>query len=58
MRIEHNLKFYECSICEHYHPWAWNGDCRDDLNRYHEDDLPIGARVFSMDDRTAADLGG
>lgn len=25
---------YECGICSCYHPWNWNGDCRDDKNRY------------------------
>jgi hypothetical protein len=25
---------YQCEICECYHPWDWNGDCRDNANRY------------------------
>jgi hypothetical protein len=25
---------YECGICDSLHPWAWNGDCREDANRY------------------------
>lgn len=25
---------YECGICDCLHPWDWNGDCRDDANRY------------------------
>lgn len=25
---------YECGCCGCYHPWSWDGDCRDDANRY------------------------
>lgn len=25
---------YECGICGSYHPWDWDGDCREDANRY------------------------
>lgn len=25
---------YACEICGCYHPWEWNGDCRDDTNRF------------------------
>jgi hypothetical protein len=25
---------YECGSCGSYHPWEWNGDCRDDANRF------------------------
>jgi len=25
---------YECGICDWLHPWAFDGDCRDDANRY------------------------
>jgi len=28
------MKIYECGICGGYHPWDWNGDCREDKNRY------------------------
>lgn len=31
--------YYLCGICEHYHPAAWDGDCREDQNRYTEDEL-------------------
>lgn len=31
--------FYSCGGCEHYHPINWNGDCRDDANRFTGDDL-------------------
>ena len=26
--------FYECGICGHMHPASWDGDCRDDNNRF------------------------
>lgn len=32
-------KFYECGICNCYHPADWDGDCRDDANRLNPDDL-------------------
>ena len=25
---------YECGICNHVHPWDWDGDCREDANRF------------------------
>lgn len=25
---------YECGICSGIHPWDWNGDCREDANRF------------------------
>ena len=31
--------FYECGICGHMHPTAWDGDCRDDANRFTNDEL-------------------
>lgn len=27
-------EFYACGICGHCHPIAWDGDCRDDANRF------------------------
>lgn len=27
-------RYYRCGICECYHPAEWNGDCRDDANRF------------------------
>jgi hypothetical protein len=32
-------QFYECGICDHYHPINWDGDCRDDTNRFAGDEL-------------------
>jgi len=31
--------YYRCGICECFHPIAWNGDCRDDANRFSADEL-------------------
>ena len=45
--------FYECGICDQYHPWEWDGDCRDDANRYS--DPPDNAEIRSMEDRMGAD---
>ena len=27
-------KFYLCEICSCYHPADWDGDCREDANRF------------------------
>lgn len=32
------VTLYECDICLYMHPWNWNGDCRDDANRYASTD--------------------
>jgi len=34
-------QFYECGCCGHYHPVNWNGDCRDDANRFTWEDLDL-----------------
>jgi len=31
--------FYDCGICECYHPAEWDGDCRDDANRFNIEQL-------------------
>ena len=59
--MEHAI--YECGICSCFHPWNWNGDCRNDANRYgspedymerfHVSEKDI--EVFSMDERVEAD---
>jgi len=33
------MQFYECGICGHYHPIEWDGDCRDDTNRFSGNQL-------------------
>ena len=30
--------FFECGCCGHYHREDFYGDCRDDFNRYTEDE--------------------
>ncbi len=54
--------YYECGICEHYHPWGWDGDCRDDANRLTREQLDDrhgqdDYELRSMDERVAADKG-
>jgi hypothetical protein len=55
-------KYYECEICGGVHPWDWNGDCRDDANRFAIDELDekhgaLGFELLSMAERVAADFG-
>ena len=57
---------YECEICSCLHLWQFNGDCRDDANRYGSvEDFckrynidPDFVEVRSMDERVQADLEG
>lgn len=56
---------YDCGICGCYHPWAWNGDCREDANRYGSPEDYAAAHgctldeivVRQMEERVAADRG-
>jgi hypothetical protein len=61
---------YECGICDAMHSWAFDGDCRDDDNRYFDPEdyavrnnllastsLDYGIEVRSWEDRCYADLG-
>ena len=60
-RVDHTL--YECDICGCYHRWLFNGDCRNDSERFESidafaDELNITAwdvELMSMDDRVLAD---
>lgn len=52
--------YYECGICDCIHPWDFQGDCRDDANRFAMDELEekhggLGFELRSMDERVAAD---
>lgn len=53
--------YYECEICGYFHPWNWNGDCRDNDCRFTDDELdkkhPNGWQYRDMSERVAADLG-
>lgn len=44
-------QFYDCGICGHYHPINWDGDCRDDANRFTTDQLDekYGVGEFGKD---------
>ncbi len=46
-------KYYECGICEHLHLWDWDGDCRDDANRFASDQIPDDAIIMTMEERVA-----
>jgi hypothetical protein len=53
-------KYYACEVCGHNHPWAWNGDCRDDANRFTDQQLdtrhgPSGYELAEMWERVEAD---
>lgn len=47
--------FYECGICDCYHRWTWNGDCREDGERFTLDQIPESAEIRSMEERITAD---
>ena len=55
-------KLYECGICDCYHPWDWDGDCRDDANRFDSPECyaakmgidPLSVEVLSMEERIRA----
>ena len=32
-------KFYNCGICGCWHPAEWDGDCREDKNRFALDEI-------------------
>lgn len=57
------MVIYECGICGAYHPWDWDGDCREDVNRFGDPEEFAEKRgiaidkveVRSMDDRVEAD---
>jgi len=56
---------YECGICDCYHPWDWEGDCRDDANRFMPEEYAeqIGVDeadldIRTMEERIAADNVG
>ena len=63
MKSKHVL--YECGICDAVHPWDWNGDCREDANRFGSPEeyaehagVDINdVEVRSMSDRVEADVG-
>lgn len=59
------VRIYECGICGCCHPWEWDGDCREDANRFFPDDYAAGLgldeteiEVFSWEERVEADMAG
>ncbi len=48
---------YECGICGHCHPWNWNGDCRDDDNRFQDYEYAehLGISESELDIRSWSD---
>ncbi|RJQ46853.1 MAG: hypothetical protein C4534_02065 [Gaiellales bacterium] len=56
-------QLYECGICDCLHPWHFFGDCRDDSNRYADEEAfaarhaidPMAVEVFSWEERLIAD---
>lgn len=63
MATEKEIVIYECGICSCYHPWEFDGDCRDDANRINDADEYAASKgikghelvVRSWEDRQAAD---
>lgn len=59
-------RLYECGCCECYHPWDWDGDCREDAQRYgspeeYAEAIGVSAfevEVLSAEERAAADVNG
>lgn len=59
------IALYECGQCDCYHPWSWDGDCRDDANRFgspedYAERMGIDETcviVYSAQDREDADEG-
>lgn len=59
------LIIYECDICGGYHPWNWDGDCREDAHRWNSPEeyadakgvMSVTVEVRTMDERVEADGG-
>jgi hypothetical protein len=58
------VTLYQCGLCGSLHPWKWDGDCREDRNRYSDaldycerhDAKVIEIEVRSWAERQAADM--
>ena len=63
--MDDNTIIYNCEICGAFHPWNFDGDCRDDANRFADPEqyaASVGVdvdsiEVRSMDERVEADAG-
>lgn len=40
VELPEGVKLVECPICEWCHPQTFNGDCRDDSNRFYTPENP------------------
>jgi hypothetical protein len=49
--------YYECGICNHYHPANWDGDCRDDENRLTFDQIEAKHGPDGWDEVPMPDTG-
>lgn len=63
--MKKTLIIYKCGCCDSFHPWEWDGDCRDDAHRIelspeeYAETLginPSGIEIRSMEERLDADL--
>ncbi len=43
-------QYYECGICDNYHYIEFNGDCRDDDERFQLDEIPLDAEIISWEE--------
>lgn len=50
-------KFFLCGGCDHFHPFGWTGDCRNDAMRLTEDELDLrhGQAWKEVDETTGED---
>jgi len=44
-------KFIECGCCGSYHHIDFYGDCRNDSNRFHFDELPKEANILTLEEQ-------
>lgn len=42
------MSFYDCDICGFFHPTSFDGDCRDDDNRFTHKEIPDDAKILTM----------
>lgn len=58
-----DCRIYACDVCNGFHPWNWDGDCRDDANRFDSPENfansigidPLDVVEMLMDDHLLAD---
>jgi hypothetical protein len=50
MKPKPKHELYECGICNELHPWNWDGDCREDANRFSSADDYAARNDLTVDD--------